>query len=90
MKIVINRCFGGFALSEAAYSKLGLAWDNNGSAYYDNRSDLKLIAVIEELGKLASGSCAQLKVVEIPDGVSWEITDYDGLEEIHELHRSWS
>lgn len=27
MKIVINRCYGGFGLSEAAYDKLGIGWD---------------------------------------------------------------
>ena len=27
---------------------------------------------------------------EIPDDVEWEIDDYDGIETIHEVHRSWS
>ena len=30
------------------------------------------------------------KIVEIPDGVQWEITEYDGKECIKEKHRSWS
>lgn len=55
-----------------------------------NRTDPKLIQVVEELGKEANGICADLKIVEIPDGIEWEINQYDGLETIEEKHRSWS
>ena len=54
-----------------------------------DRTDKELIKVIEELGCEANGSCAKLKVVEIPDDVNWEIDDYDGNESIEEVHRSW-
>ncbi|CAK0757599.1 hypothetical protein CCP1ISM_7520003 [Azospirillaceae bacterium] len=30
-----------------------------------------------------------MEVIEIPDGVDWTIDDYDGVESIHEKHRSW-
>lgn len=53
------------------------------------RTDLKLIEVVEELGDLANGSCAKLKVVEIPNGIEWEIDEYDGNERIAETHRTW-
>lgn len=56
----------------------------------DDRSDPDLIAVVEELGDTASGACAHLKIVEIPDDVKWEIDEYDGLETVREVHRSWS
>lgn len=55
-----------------------------------DRSDPLLIQVVEELGAQASGSFARLKIVEIPDGVDWEIHEYDGSETIREKHRSWS
>ena len=100
MKIVINRCFGGFSLSEAAYKELGIEWDGYG--YLDNkdlgipedapelqyRSHPRLIEVVERLGDTA-GRNATLKVVEIPDDVEWVLDDYDGNEEIHEKHRVW-
>ena len=54
-----------------------------------DRTDKELIKVIEELGCEANGCCAKLKVVEIPDDVNWEIDDYDGIESIEEVHRSW-
>lgn len=54
-----------------------------------NRSDPDLIKVVEKLGKDASGRYSELKVVEIPDDVEWEISEYDGLEKVEEKHRSW-
>jgi hypothetical protein len=54
------------------------------------RDDPILIQVVEELGEESWGRFAELKVVEIPDGIGFEISDYDGVEKIHEIHRSWS
>lgn len=55
------------------------------------RNDPELLKVIEEMGaEEASGGCAELKVVEIPDGVDYEICEYDGNEHIAEKHRTWS
>jgi hypothetical protein len=53
------------------------------------RHDPKLIQVIEELGADASGKCAEIAVIEIPDGVEYEISEYDGNEHIAEAHRTW-
>jgi hypothetical protein len=54
------------------------------------RDDPILIRVIEELGETANGPFAELKIVEIPESIEFEIDDYDGMESIHERHRSWS
>lgn len=58
---------------------------------YDSvhRNDENLIKVVEEMGKAANGKFAQLAIVEIPDGVCWEIDEYDGNESVEECHRSW-
>ena len=146
MKLVINRCYGGFGLSEAAYEKLiewgvpvrayanqdrgedGLYKDqplNDGEVIFDreltppgadsfndiyhkykgksrfsqrywdswtrdNRSHPLVLRVVEELGEKADGECAELKVVEIPDGTEYEIGEYDGIEHIAEKHRTWA
>lgn len=91
MKVVVNKCYGGFGLSEKAYEFLGLEWDGYGFAYndYDLRTDEKLIECVETLGDKANGRFAYLKVVEIPDDIEWEIDYYDGVETIEEVHRSW-
>ena len=89
MKVVINRCYGGFGLSKKAYEYLGLAWDGYGYKYNDNRTDTKLVECVETLGDIASGSLAELKVVEIPNDVEWYIDNYDGIEWVAEAHRTW-
>jgi hypothetical protein len=53
------------------------------------RNDPHLIEVVEELGALADGRFANLKIVEIPDDVKWQIEEYDGIEWIAEEHRTW-
>ena len=101
MKVVINTCFGGFSVTKAVYDELGFEWDSYG--YLENkdfkidsrdynayRSDPRLIAAIEKIGaKKASGSLASLRIVEIPDGVEWNIDEYDGNEHVSEKHRTW-
>jgi len=57
---------------------------------HEKRNDPLLIQVIEELGPLADGRFAKLKIVDVPDDVEWEIDDYDGRETVKEKHRSWS
>lgn len=113
-KVVINKCYGGFGLSDKAIKRffelkewtLVIEKANHGilDLYYykdsisdDNffhdvmieRDDPVLIQVVEELGKESFGQFAKLKVVEIPDGVDWEIEEYDGTEWIAEVHRTW-
>jgi hypothetical protein len=101
MKIVINTCFGGFGLSIAAEELYLELTGNTGEPgpddgpkkFYDfevKRDDPTLVAVVERLGSKAAGSCAELKVVEVPEGVQWHISDYDGAEHVAENHRTWS
>jgi hypothetical protein len=57
---------------------------------HENRNNPLLVQVVEELGtEVASGSCSELKVVEIPDDVQWIIEEYDGNEWVSEVHRRW-
>ncbi|KKL76711.1 hypothetical protein LCGC14_2042170 [marine sediment metagenome] len=54
-----------------------------------DRSDPQLVVVVEELGEKANGGFANLEIVEIPDGVDWEVEEYDGREWISEKHQTW-
>jgi len=142
MKVVVNRCYGGFGLSPKAHTMiaerkgfnlffyknsysdgsrgnkfykvkepddelfclhmstkdLGDTTDSEtiNKFYYSKynfdgklRADPDLIAVVEELGEEASGCCAKLEIVEIPDGVDFIIEEHDGMEHIAEAHRTW-
>jgi hypothetical protein len=55
---------------------------------YDRTSE-HLILAVETLKERANGYCALLKVVEIPDGIDYYIDNYDGIESVHEQHKSW-
>ena len=140
MKIVINKCYGGYSLSPKALKELAkrkgkecyffkseitkgfktkftkisidetekvscvFAFDSPTPKENDNgwfqlhsvmadryeRTDKDLIAVVEKLGKEANGDYSELEVVEIPDGIDYEIEKYDGVEWVAEKHRTWS
>lgn len=134
MKLVINTCFGGFGLSDAAYERLGelgipivkygthtpdsevifdreltpLGEDEFNDIYWkfkgqtksnqrywdsfasDSRTHPLILQVVEEMGKAANGPCAELKIVEIPDGIDYTIEEYDGNEHVAEKHRTWN
>jgi hypothetical protein len=138
MKVVINKRFGGFGLSEDAFrwlidqgvpvkpyieqqrdaetglwkheplndgehiadwlhpqttgidpSILRLCGRFHASWLTEQRTHPLLVKVVEALGERANGALAKLLVVEVPDGVEFDIEDYDGMESIHEKHRSW-
>jgi len=89
MKIVINKCFGGFGLSEVAETRYKNESGNNVSYWDIPRDDPILVSIVEELGEDSWGGHAELKVVEIPDGIEWVIDEYDGTEWVAEAHRTW-
>jgi len=147
MKVVINKCHGGFSLSAAAYEKL-IEWGvpvrkhieqehdpetglfkpqplNDGEVIFDreltspeessfsalyhayktkgdilgrywdcwtsaSRTHPLVVRAVEELGPAASGFCSALCVIEIPDGTEYTIEEYDGMEHIAEVHKTWS
>ena len=97
-KVVVNRCFGGFGLSQKAIKlmrdeygyKVETAgpdsWRKTGEVYLNEdviwRHDPRLVEVVEKLGRKANGDCALLEVVEIP-GIRDMIEEYDGSETIY-------
>ncbi len=53
------------------------------------RTHPDLIKVVEQMGEKSWGWAARLVIVDIPDGIEWDIDDYDGMETVEEAHRSW-
>lgn len=89
MKVVINRCYGGFGLSREACEFLGLEYGEYGFYGPIDRTDPRLVECVEKLGDRANGEFSKLKVVEVPDKIDWRIEEYDGIETIEEFHRIW-
>ena len=54
------------------------------------RDDPDLIDLVETWGYKADGDHARLRIVEVPDGIAWEIGEYDGNEWVAEKHQTWS
>ena len=92
IKVVINKDFGGFGLSdeaEALYKERKGITDTRWSYYDILRDDPILVQIVEEMGDNANGGYAELKVVEIPDDADWYVEEYDGSEWVAERHRTW-
>ena len=91
MKILINRSHGCICLTRAVYRELGLPWpeQTKGWGFDEDQIDPKNA----DFGIVSSDPDAWrydlLLIVEIPDGIEWEIWDYDGKESVHEKHRHW-
>jgi len=64
-------------------------WEEDWSYYDIERNDQYLVRVVEELGDDVNGRFSELKVVDIPDDVEWQIDEYDGAEWVAEVHRTW-
>jgi hypothetical protein len=90
--VVINTCYGGFGLSERAIREYKQMAGITDDKWYDRlapRDDPYLIKIVRDLGMAANGAHANLKIVEIPPDVEWEVEEYDGNEWVAEKHRTW-
>jgi hypothetical protein len=76
-------------MAEIAYKDRAGVTDENWSYYEISRDDPILVHLVEELMEDANGPYSELKVVEIPDGVDWYVEEYDGIEWVAEVHRTW-
>lgn len=80
MKMILNKCYGGFSLSQACADKYGYdiyPWEDNA------RFDPRLIAEVERDSDWASGPMASLHVVNIPDNTTdWRRENHDGIESV--------
>ena len=84
-KVVANRCYGGFSLSEEAEARYNQYAEAAGIPPFDIYDTPRhcpfLIQVVEELGAKADGLCSDLEVVGI-EGNQYRIEDHDGMESV--------
>ena len=74
-------------------NRLGSKIMVNGKQFVDHtipRDDPVLVSVVKQLADKANDIHAELKVVEIPADVKWQIDEEDGNEWVAECHRTWS
>lgn len=88
---VINRESDFWSMTMEEKTAYNDAWRDQNFSYREiARDDPVLIQVVEELGEDANSRYSELKIVEIPDDVAWQIDEYDGTEWVAEQHRTWS
>lgn len=96
MQVVINTSHSNFAISKAAidYIKkkiksIKTKSEINAYSFDNDRSHPILIEAVQELGHQANGIYTTLKIVEIPNDVSWKIMADSSGEYVAEAHRIW-
>ena len=87
MKLVLNKCYGGFSISDSAKEQLRIPsnYPYRGHAKgLETRFHEDIAALIEKYGESEiSGRFAKLEVYELPDTVTdWEIDENDGYERL--------
>lgn len=83
MDIVLNGCYGGFfEVSHEAMKKLGYDNLDYDLMFSDDfRTDPKLVELVKEDSKFASGPGSELYIATIPENaIDWRIEKYAGVE----------
>ena len=89
IKVVPSNYFNNDDLEDEYYTTDGEFKPGVVYCGYLKRDDPILALVVRELGAEVDTSYSDLVVITIPDGVDWFISNYDGIETIEEVHRSW-
>ena len=83
MKIVVNKCYGGFSLNQKFLDHVEKLHPNYFEIEPDERVNPFIIEELEKYPEDASGDCASVCIVEIPDeATDYYIQDYDGYEDV--------
>lgn len=87
MRVVHNRCHGGFGLSTKAEKELGISHGRD-----INRTDSSLLSLIDRRGtEWCSGKYAKLEVFNVPNSWKecWTLVEYDGAEDVKFDGEKW-
>ena len=87
MKVLINNCYGGFGISKKFEDHIKSSTEGQLINKYELSARHNQF-LVEEAIKFgldkAGGMCAQLSVVDLPDGCEYKIGEYDGMEWIED------
>lgn len=83
MKVVINLCFGGYGISEEAQRILLMTLGEDGYNEMERHHPI-FVSLVENMGEAVNGRFAKLGIVEIEDGLDYDIEEYDGYESVSE------
>ncbi len=89
MKVLINRCYGGFGFSEEFENHMKEKYPHlyeNTDEFIDPRVGVYAEEAVAFGLDKASGPFADLYADEIPDGVLYDIHEYDGMEYIQHTY----
>lgn len=86
-KVVVNGSYGGYGFSPEAYDWMVQQGYtprecDDRKYFHPDRNHPLAVAAVETLGTAANGHCASLHIEEIPQGVSYRVEEYDGIESI--------
>lgn len=86
VEIMVNTCYGGFGLSEAAMDEYRKRCPGNENVdYYDiDRHDPVMVQILKQMGEAAFGAFSRIKLKKIPVQYldHYSISEYDGLEHV--------
>ena len=86
-KIVVSKTYHGFGLTDEMIDYIGYKKKHkNDRGWEVSRTDPKLVEYLETTPEEKHGG---LGVCYVPDGVKWDIEDYDSREWVAEVHRKW-
>lgn len=93
-KVVINKGYGSFTLSQSAIDMLvGMGVEATKYCCGLDRDDPRLVKVVKTLGGIEAkddgDTSDYLKIVCIPSRIDWVVKSYDGDEWVAEKHRTW-
>ena len=98
-RIVINGCYGGFALSLPAIKRLAMEGVSCAVSFLANREvhslryyeptsvprqDSRLVKVVEDMGKEANTDVSDLEIVEVESTI-YRVREREGLEYVEEM-----
>ena len=91
IKIVINACYGGFNLSNEAEKWLieNKNWNKDKSKWKYDRKNPDSPSPLRRDPRYRAAFISNLKIIEIPDDIEYDIKEHAGKEWVAEKHRTW-